>query len=131
THHTDQPGTIQPFKKGVMPPVGLAYEARPGTVIRAGYGIYFDNLNTNELQFTRYAAPLYYQQSFSNYLVNGGTYFNNGVPFNQPAFYPDPATSTVLPAPFSIFPFNKQPLTQEWNMSLQQDLGHGMILEMA
>jgi hypothetical protein len=131
TQHTYQPGIIQPFKKGFMPRIGVAYEAHRGTVVRAGYGIYFDNLNTNELQFTRYAAPLYYQQSFSNYLVNGGTYNVNGVPFNQPALYPDPTTSTVLPAPFSIFPFNKQPLTQEWNASLQQDLGHGMILEMA
>jgi hypothetical protein len=128
---TYQPGIIQPFKKGFMPRLGLAYEVHPGTVVRAGYGIYFDNLNTNELQFTRYAAPLYYQQSFNNYFVNGGTYLNNGVPFTQPGLYPDPTTSTVLPAPFSIFPFNKQPLTQEWNVSLQQDLGHGVIMELA
>jgi hypothetical protein len=128
---TYQPGIIQPFKKGFMPRVGLAYEVHPGTVVRAGYGIYFDNLNTNELQFTRYAAPLYYQQSFNNYFVNGGTYFNNGTLTNQPQLYPDPTTSTILPAPFSIFPFNKQPLTQEWNASLQQDLGHGVIMELA
>ncbi len=126
-----QPGIIQPFKKGFMPRVGLAYEIHPGTVVRAAYGIYFDNLNTNELQFTRYAAPLYYQQSFNNYFVNGGTYFNNGATFNQPGLYPDPTTSTILPAPFSIFPFNKQPLTQEWNASVQQDLGHGVIMELA
>lgn len=117
TSRTYQPGIIQPFKKGFMPRVGLAYEARPGTVFRAGYGLYFDNLNTNELQFTRYAAPLYYQQSFNNVFTN--------------QLYPDPTTSTILPAPFSIFPFNKQPLTQEWNASLQQDLGHGIVLEMA
>ncbi len=131
TSRTYQPGIIQPFHKGFMPRVGVAYEASPGTVIRAGYGVYFDNLNTNELQFTRYAAPLYYQQSFNNYFVNGGTYFNAGATVNQPGLYPDPTTSTILPAPFSIFPFNKQPLTQEWNASLQQDLGHGVVMEMA
>ena len=130
---TYRPGIIQPFKKGFMPRLGLAYEVHPGTVVRAGYGIYFDNLNTNELQFTRYAAPLYYQQSFNNYWVNGGTWLNpnSTTPVNQPSLYPDPTTSTILPAPFSIFPFNKQPLTQEWNVSLQQDLGHGVVLEMA
>lgn len=117
TSRTYQPGIIQPFKKGFMPRLGLAYEAHPGTVVRVGYGIYFDNLNTNELQFTRYAAPLYYQQAFSNVLTN--------------ALYPDPTTSTQLPSPFSIFPFNKQPLTQEWNVSLQQDLGHGLMMELA
>jgi hypothetical protein len=130
---TYQPGIITPFKKGFMPRLGVAYEVHPGTVVRAGYGIYFDNLNTNELQFTRYAAPLYYQQSFNNVFVNGGTYLNanSTTPVNQPSLYPDPTTSTVLPAPFSIFPTNKQPLTQEWNASLQQDLGHGVIMEIA
>lgn len=123
TSRTYQPGIIQPFKKGFMPRVGLAYEAHPGTVVRAGYGIYFDNLNTNELQFTRYAAPLYFQQAFSNYYVNGGP--------NQPSLYPDPLTTSQIPSPFSIFPFNKQPLTQEWNASLQQDLGHGLMMEIA
>jgi hypothetical protein len=117
TTHLYQPGIIQPFKKGFMPRLGLAYEVHPGTVVRAGYGIYFDNLNTNELQFTRYAAPLYYQQAFSNVFTN--------------SLYPDPTTSTQLPSPFSIFPFNKQPLTQEWNVSLQHDLGHGVVMEMA
>ncbi len=117
TTSTYQPGIIQPFHKGFMPRVGLAYQVNTGTVVRAGYGIYFDNLNTNELQFTRYAAPLYYQQSFNNAFTN--------------VLYPDPTTSKILPAPFSIFPFNKQPLTQEWNASLQQELGHGVVMEMA
>ena len=50
----------------------MVWRARywPGTVIRAGFGIYLDNLNTNELQFTRYAAPLYFQQAFNNTFVN-------------------------------------------------------------
>jgi len=70
TSRTYRPGILQPQKKGFMPRVGVAYEAHPGTVIRAGYGIYLENLNTNELQFTRYAAPLYFQQAFSNVLRN-------------------------------------------------------------
>jgi hypothetical protein len=86
-------------------------------VIRAGYGIYLENLNTNELQFTRYAAPLYFQQAFSNVNTNN--------------LFPDPLNTTQIPSPFSIRPDNGRPLTQEWNLSLQQDLGHGMILEVA
>jgi hypothetical protein len=117
TAHTYQPGIITPFKKGFMPRIGLAYEIHSGTVVRAGYGIYFDNLNTNELQFTRYAPPLYTQQAFSNVLVGG--------------LFPDPTTATTIPSPFSIYPTNKQPLTQEWNASLQQTLGHGVVMEMA
>ena len=117
TTRTYRPGILQPQKKGFMPRVGIAYEAHPGTVIRAGYGIYLENLNTNELQFTRYAAPLYFQQAFSNVFTNN--------------LFPNPLNTTQIPSPFSIRPDNGRPLTQEWNLSLQQDLGHGVILEMA
>lgn len=125
TQHTYAPGIVKPQKKFFMPRLGIAYEAHAGTVIRAGYGIYVENLNTNELQFTRYAPPLYYQQAFSNYYVNGSS------AVAQQPLWPDPRTSTQIPSPFSILPNNTLPLTQEWNLSLQQDLGHGMILEMA
>ncbi|WP_263415345.1 TonB-dependent receptor [Terriglobus albidus] len=121
TNRTYRPGILQPNKKGFMPRIGLAWEARPGTVLRAGYGIYLDNLNTNELQFTRYAAPLYFQQAFANVFTN--------------SLWPDPVQAasqlTQLPSPFSIFPKNSRPYTQEWNMSLQQDLGHGLMMELA
>ena len=116
-NHTYAPGIVQPKKLGFMPRVGLSYQARPGTVFRAGFGIYFDNINTNELQFTRYAPPLYFQQAFTNVFTNG--------------YFPNPATNTQIPSPFSILPNNSRPLTQEWNASVQQDLGHGVILEVA
>ena len=115
--HTYKPGIVQAKKLGFMPRVGVAWEAHPGTVIRAGFGIYFDNLNTNELQFTRYAAPLYFQQAFSNVFTNG--------------LFPNPTTNTQIPSPFSIRPDNSRPLTQEWNLSVQHDLGHGLIVEAA
>ncbi len=114
---TYRPGIVQPQKQGFMPRLGIAYEVHSGTVVRAGFGIYLDNLNTNELQFTRTAAPLYFQQAFSNVFTN--------------SLYPDPLTNTQIPSPFSISPTNGRPYTQEWNLSLQQDLGHGTILELA
>ena len=117
TDSTYSPGILKPRRKGFGPRVGVAYEVRPGTVFRAGGGIFFDNINTNELQFTRYAAPLYYQQAFSNQFVQN--------------LFPDPTTATVLPAPFSVNPNNSLPYTMEWTGSLQQDLGHGVILELA
>jgi len=117
---TYRPGIIEPNKKGFMPRVGLAYEARPGTVFRAGFGIYLDNINTNELQFTRYAAPLYFQQAFNSTFVN--------------QLWPDPTQAigvAQVPSPFSILPKNTRPYTEEWTASVQQDLGHNMILEIA
>lgn len=118
TTNTYRPGIINPFRKGFGPRLGIAYEVHPGTVFRSGFGIYFDNINTNELQFTRYAAPLYYQQSTSGVFVQN--------------MFPDPNLGTYgLPAPFSIRPDNTMPYTLEWNASLQQDIGHGIIIELA
>jgi hypothetical protein len=118
TDSTYSPGVLKPVKNRFGPRVGIAYEAKPGTVVRSGFGIYFDNINTNELQFTRYAAPLYYQQSTSNIFVQNA--------------FPDPGLGTYgLPAPFSIDPHNVLPYTIEYNASVQQDLGHGLILELA
>jgi hypothetical protein len=118
TDSTYNPGIIKPNKKGFGPRVGVAYEARPGTVFRAGGGIYFDNINTNELQFTRYAAPLYYQQSLNNQFVQN--------------LFPDPTLGSAgLPAPFSVNPNNSTPYTMEWTASVQQDLGRGVLFEIA
>ena len=118
TDSTYSPGILKPVRNRVGPRMGLAYEARPGTVFRTGFGIYFDNINTNELQFTRYAAPLYFQQSTSNIFVQNA--------------FPDPGLGTYgLPAPFSVDPHNVLPNTTEYNDSLQQDLGHGLMLELA
>ncbi len=118
TDSTYSPGILQPRRKGFGPRLGVAYEIHPGTVFRAGGGIFFDNINTNELQFTRYAAPLYYQQSLTSIFVQNA--------------FPDPTLGSAgLPAPFSINPNNSMPYTYEWTASVQQDLGHGLLLELA
>ncbi len=105
--------------KDSVPRLGVAYEAFSRHWYSASVAVYFfDNINTNELQFTRYAAPLYYQQSLSNIFVQNA--------------FPDPTLGSAgLPAPFSINPNNSMPYTYEWTASVQQDLGHGMILEIA
>jgi len=110
-------GIIQPYKKGFGPRLGLAYQPARGSVFRIGYGIYFDNINANELQFTRYAAPLYYQITLNNQNVSG--------------LFPNVSTLTSAPAPFSVDANNKLPYTQEYTGSVQQDLGHGTTLEIA
>ncbi len=110
-------GIINPYKKGFGPRLGLAYQAAPTTVFRVGYGIYFDNINANELQFTRYAAPLYYQITLNNQNIAG--------------LFPNINTLTSAPAPFSVDPNNTVPYTQEYTTSVQQELGHGTTVEIA
>ncbi|HEY0264201.1 MAG TPA: TonB-dependent receptor [Granulicella sp.] len=116
-------GIIQPDKRGFGPRIGISYQAAPSTVIRAGYGIFFDNVNANELQFTRYAAPLYYQLTLNNVNVANAD--------GSTSLFPGPDNYTSLPAPFSTDAGNRLPYSQEWTASIQQDLGHGTIFEIA
>lgn len=110
-------GIIKPMKLGFGPRVGFAFQTTPTTVFRAGYGIYFDNSNTNELQFTRTVAPLYFQASLNNQFVQGLMPGINSIP--------------LIPPPFSVGVNNRIPYTQEWTASVQQDLGHGNLFELA
>jgi hypothetical protein len=110
-------GIINPYKKGFGPRLGLAYQASPTTVARLGYGIYFDNINANELQFTRYAAPLYYQITLNNQNIAG--------------LFPNINTLTSAPAPFSVDPKNTVPYSQEFTVSVQQEFGHNTTFELA
>jgi hypothetical protein len=109
-------GILQPDKRGFGPRIGVAYQAAPGTVIRAGYGVYFENTNTNELQFQRNLAPFYFNATFNNAPVQ--------------TMIPALTTLTSLPAPFSESAKNRAPYTQEWTASIQQDLGHQTLLEL-
>ena len=110
-------GIIKPMKMGFGPRVGIAFQSTPTTVFRAGYGVYYDNTNTNELQFTRTVAPLYFQASLNNQNVQG--------------LMPGIDAISLIPPPFSVAPNNRVPYTQEWTASVQQDLGHGTLFELA
>jgi hypothetical protein len=50
-------GIVQNDLNNFGPRLGGVYNLTDRTVIRAGFGIYYDNLNLNELQFTRLIPP--------------------------------------------------------------------------
>jgi Carboxypeptidase regulatory-like domain/TonB-dependent Receptor Plug Domain/TonB dependent receptor len=112
-------GMVQPDKRGFGPRLGVAYSASPGTVFRVGYGIYFDNTNINELQFTRNVPPFYFNATINN------------ASFITQQLMPSLNQLTAIPAPFSLSPGNRVPYTQEWTTSVQQDLGHSTVFELS
>lgn len=112
-------GMVQPDKRGFGPRLGLAYEAGPRTVLRIGYGVYFDNTNINELQFQRNVPPFYFNATLNNQSLATQTLMP---PLDQ---------LPSIPAPFSLSPKNRVPYTQEWTTSIQQDLGHGTLFELS
>ncbi len=90
-------GILQPDRNNLAPRVGLAW--RPlgeNTVIRAGFGVFYDNVNLNELQFTRLVAPFY-----ANFTLIGNGQSPDIFADN---LFPSLNEITRFPAPFSVDP---------------------------
>ena len=115
-------GIIKPDLNNWAPRVGLAYRPTDSTVIRSGFGVFFDNNNLNELQFTRLLAPFYVGYTFQPPA-------SSPVPVNT--LFPSLNQVSSLPAPFAVDPANAMPYVMEWNFSVQQSLRHTLVLEVA
>lgn len=104
------------------PRVGVAYNLTDRMVVRAGFGVYYDNLNLNELQFTRLIPP-YYGQFSLNPAVSS--------PLLVDTLFPDLNNIPQFPAPFSMDPNNRSPFTRQWNVNFQRSLGRDYLVEIA
>lgn len=104
------------------PRLGTVYTLNDRTVLRTGFGIYYDNLNLNELSFTRLVPPFaggYDLSPTGSQLVNVMDMF------------PDLNTISVFPAPFSMNPGNVTAFTRQWNVNVQRTLGRDYVFEVA
>ena len=123
--------TSQPYKKdwnNFGPRIGLAWNLFNGTVVRAGYGIYYDYVPQNNL--------------IANYTASAGLATNPIGPkpvlsmdYNQGAFNgtaPGTPVFTVSTGPQNIFAVPQNfatPYTQSWNLNIQQELGKAAALQ--
>ena len=115
-----------------MPRVGLAYQVMPGTVIRAGYGIFFDTLGVDRL------IPI--QSGFSQQtpiqasLDNGRTYIATAAnPLPDGLLAPRGAAgglSTNLGQAISYTDPNlRQPYSQRWSFGVQRSLPGEFVVD--
>jgi hypothetical protein len=105
------------------PRVGVAYTATDKTVIRSGFGVYYDNLNLNELQFSRLVPPFYGQYSLQPTRTD--------LRYNADTLFPDLNNIPQFPAPFSMDPNNRTAYTFQWNANVQRSLMSNYIVEVA
>src|SRR5579872_3732868 len=116
------------------PRIGLAWNPafdRKST-LRAGYGIYFDQTQLNEMQFQNYGPPFYNLQTFSlsgtqpvpTYTLGVNTFPDVAPVPIQPGYVPPTGTG-----PFSLDPGNRTPTVYQWNVNYQRDLGSDWLLE--
>jgi outer membrane receptor protein involved in Fe transport len=114
---------------------GLAYRFTDTTVLRIGYGRFYDNWNAVIQLAQNYegAWPDVGQQIANNLNQPGGTAASIGDPFNSGS------GSVVYPAPT---PFNqvnwfidptsyRMPYSDQWNVGIQQQLGRNTVLSLS
>ena len=92
-------------------------------VVRSGFGVYYDNLNLNELQFTRLIPPYYGQYSLHPPA--------DGASLQVDTLFPDLNNIPQFPAPFSLDPGNRTPYTMQWNVNVQRRLRGNYLVEVA
>jgi carboxypeptidase family protein/TonB-dependent receptor-like protein len=116
-------GIVQKDLNNWGPRVGLAYNASDKTVVRTGFGVYYDNLNLNELQFSRLVPPMYGQFSLQPTRTD--------LSMNADVLFPDLNNIPQFPAPFSMDPSNRSAYTVQWNGNVQRSLGDQYVVEVA
>ena len=115
-------GILQKDFNNFGPRVGVAYNLTDRMVVRSGFGVYYDNLNLNELQFTRLIPPYYGQFSLNPPVT---------APLQVDTLFPDLNNIPQFPAPFSLDPANRTPYTMQWNVNFQRSLGSDYLFEAA
>ncbi len=128
------PRVIEPDSDNIAPRFGIAWQLDDKTVIRAGAGAYFSDMQLIELQFSAVGPP------FTNSVdaINTGKL--------TPEFIPGVNVFPVIPLPpidenfardlpAGITPFTLQeegrtPYVQQWNFSIQRTLGDNDLFEL-
>jgi hypothetical protein len=116
-------GILQKDLNNWGPRVGVAYSANDKTVVRSGFGVYYDNLNLNELQFSRLVPPFYGQYSLQPTRTD--------LSYQVDTLFPDLNGIPQFPAPFSMDPSNRTAYTFQWNANIQRSFASNYIVEVA
>jgi hypothetical protein len=112
---------MNPDRKDWSPRLGIAYSPLKKTVIRTGFGMFFDfnsNIEQNSIRISQNQWP------YSNALrISGGQNTDFLGPLNPPLSLSNPYPVTTPGAPaanFSINRFSKSPYAMEWNFGIEQ-----------
>lgn len=116
-------GGSEPDRNNFAPRLGVAWRAgHRNTIVRAGYGIYYDQSSLATGEGLYFNAPYF---DFKLYFPLGQLPLSLLDPF--PANFPIALPSSALAVQKNL----QTPYTQQWNFNLQQEVGHDRIVEVA
>jgi hypothetical protein len=130
-----RPSIIQPDRRNWAPRLGFAYNPKwaPEWVIRAGAGVYYDQTQMNETQFTTNSPPTFFQQNI-NLTGRGMPVYQFGV--NTLPITPVPRIDANYRIPPNTNLFaqeldGRKPREYMWNLSIQRSIGSRWLAEAA
>lgn len=118
-----------PFKKGFAPRLGLAYAISQKAVIRAGYGIYFGQAFypgwSGGMGQDGFNKDLTLSETTSNGFEIPALYLESGIPAGQVGQTENisgSADNGQTPSLYRPLDGNHRPYSQQWNVTVQQQL---------
>jgi len=116
------------MQKGFGPRLGLAWQARQKTVVRAGYGTFYSNYKPWGFNLGFYAQPT---PASTNQGVTPAFYWDNGWPNWTPPPSTDPGFNSGANVPWiHLEDLDRLPTSHTWNFAIQQVLGQGFLLDL-
>jgi hypothetical protein len=118
------PGPLWHTKLGNFAPrIGAAYQITPKTVVRGGYGLFYD-LGYGNVGMASFEFP-YVRENFIS--------SSPPLPFDvsNPAFQPPPFSTTIDANVFgmsAVDPNLRLPYTMQWNAAIERELGANQML---
>ncbi len=119
---------VHPDKTSFAPRLGVAYSVAKNTVIRTGFGLFYDyntNIEQNSVRISQGVWP------FSNSQLISGQNLTTLGPYDPPLSlsnpFPKPPAGPPTPQ-FTINLFNRDPYAMEWNFGIEQMLPAGLKL---
>ncbi|MFB3827142.1 MAG: carboxypeptidase regulatory-like domain-containing protein [Bryobacteraceae bacterium] len=130
----DNRGLWQGEKNNLLPRIGFAYQWNAATVVRSGYGLFFDTLGVNRTLPSQpgFTAVTPIIPSYDNGLTFSATTAN---PFPNGLMAPVGAAAglaTNLGQDMAVFPLRRlHPYSQQWTFGIQRVLPAGFLLDTA